>query len=89
MLYNYDPIFYTNFLHCFGLIIYKSGYATETFVKELDGCGGVLHFKGISLYSHAPLDLRASDKIYETAHQKLHHLFVLPDLFCGLRSSRE
>jgi len=44
-------ISFTKYLHRFGLIIYKSGYATETLVKELGGYGGVLHFKGIHLYS--------------------------------------
>jgi len=35
------------------LIVYKSGYATEIFVKELGGVGGFLHSKGIHLFSIA------------------------------------
>ena len=61
--------FFTKFLHCFGLIIFKSGNVTETFVKGLaggGGGGGVFCISKAFVYILLPLELRASDKIHET-----------------------
>ena len=76
LLYSCDPQFFTKFLHCCGLIIFKSGYATETFVKELGGVGGFLHSKGICVFSTALRHKSMGWDTWNRVHQKLHHLFV-------------
>ena len=69
MMYSYDTHFITKFLHCFCLIIYKSGYATEIFAKVLSGGGlGVLNFKCVLLHSPAiRLESKCWD-IWKKAH---------------------
>ena len=58
-------------------------------MKELGGGGALCILKAFS-YILLPLDLKASDKRHETeCTQKLHHVFVLQDVFCGLKSSQE
>jgi hypothetical protein len=58
---------FNKFLSYFGLIIYKSGYATETFMKGVGGAEGAgVCISKAFFYFLLPLEFRSSDKVHET-----------------------